>query len=449
MQLTIVARFLHWDLLPGTSLRSAMPHASASRRTFLKTIVAGTSAALFSPAASYARIIGSNERVGVGVIGVGGMGGGHLNNLLKLENAQVTALSDVYEERLAKAREKAPQAATHKDFRQLLERSDVDAVVVASPDHWHALQAILAMEAGKDVYVEKPIALTIAEGRAMVEATNRYDRIVQVGTQQRTAELYQRVRDVVRSGALGPISFIRTWNYGNNYPDGIGMDPDGPPPAGLDWDMWLGPAPQATYNPNRYEHWRWFWDYAGGNITDWGTHHFDIVHWAMDVEAPRSITAVGGKLHIRDNRETPDTMVATYEYPGFVVAYETRFLNANPLEGRGYGIAFHGTNGTLIVDRSRYEIIPENGSDLKPEVVEGNGNAHAQHMHDFLEAVKARTRPISDIESGHRASSATMLGNVAFRTGRRINWDAANEVVIEDPEANDFVSKTYRTPWAL
>lgn len=427
-----------------------MTDASTSRRSFLKTVAAGTSAALLNvPAASYARILGANERVQVGVIGIGGMGGGHLNNLLKMENAQVTALSDVYEERLAKAREMAPQAAAHRDFRRLLESTDVDAVVIATPDHWHALQTVLAMDAGKDVYVEKPISLTIAEGRAMVEAVKRHGRIVQVGTQQRTAELYQRVRDIVRGGALGPISFVRTWNYSNNYPDGIGMDPNGTPPAGLDWEMWLGPAPQTAYNPNRYENWRRFWDYAGGNMTDWGTHHFDIVHWAMDVDAPRSVTAIGGKFYIQDNRETPDTLIASYEYPGFVVTYENRILNANPMEGRGYGISFHGAGGTLIVDRSRYEIIPENGSDLEPEIVEGNGNAHAEHMHAFLEAVKSRAQPISDIESGHRASAATMLGNVAYRTGRRINWDRDREIVVDDPEANRLVSKEYRSPWVL
>ena len=425
-----------------------------SRRSFLKTVAAGAAGAATLgslPASSYARILGANERVSVGVIGLGGMARGHLRNLLEMkEIAQVTALCDVYGPHLDEAAQMAPEATRFADFRRLLEQADVDAVVIGTPDHWHALPTIMACQAGKDVYVEKPTSRVVEEGRAMVEAAEKHNRIVQVGTQQRSAQLYQDVVEIVRSGRLGPISFVRTWNYSNAYPDGIGRPPDSEPPPELDWAMWLGPAPEVPYNPNRFDRWRRFWDYAGGRMTDWGVHHLDIVQWAMEEDAPEATSAEGGKLVLDDNRETPDTLVATFRYPSFVCTYESRAGNEHTPEGMDYGIAFHGTAGTLLVDRRAFKLVPEEGSDLEPAMQEGNGNAHAEHMRGFLESVVSREQPISDIESGHRSSTTAMLGNVAYRTGQRITWDAATEKITgASPEATALLSADYRAPWSL
>ncbi len=440
------------------------PH-DAGRRSFLKTMAAGAAGTTLSggmTARSYARIAGANDRVSVGIIGMGRMARGHLNNLLGFEDVQVTAICDVYEPNLAYGLRRADGADGFRDFRALLDREDVDAVVVGSPDHWHALHTVLACQAGKDVYVEKPISLTVAEGRKMVEAAHRYDRVVQVGTQQRSNPIFRQAVEIIHRGDLGEISFVRTWNVSNAYPDGIGSPPDSAPPPDLDWDLWLGPAPRVAFNPNRfgvqlneqgdYTRWatfRWFWDYAGGMMTDWGVHLLDIVHWAMQVDYPESVSASGGKLLLRDNRETPDTLVATFRYPSFVCTYENRVCNGFPLEGRGYGILFHGTRGTLFVNRQELEVVPEAGSDLQPLASREGRGGHAAHMRDFIDAVKARTQPVCDIETGHRSSSVAMLGNIAYRSGRRIDWDGQRERILGDDYAASLLWKPYRGAWSL
>ena len=434
-----------------------------SRRDFVKTLAAGTAGvALSTPAASYARIIGANERIGVGMIGMGRMARGHLGALLDQPDAQVRILCDVYEPNLRWAAARAPEAQTNTDFRAVLDHPDVDAVFVAAPDHWHALPTVMACDAGKDVYVEKPSSVYIAEGRKMVEAARRNNRIVQVGTQQRSGEHFQYAVELVRSGRLGPISFVRSWNYGNTYPDGIGHPPDSDPPPGLDWDLWLGPASDRPFNANRfgvflddngnYTRWasfRWFWDYAGGMMTDWGVHLIDIVQWAMDVDYPEAVATMGGKFYLEDNRETPDTIQATYQYPGFVCTYENRVCNGHALEGHGYGIMFHGAAGTLFIDRAGFEVMPEADSDLMPMQAQRVGNSHRRHVRNFLDCVKTRQQPISDIEIGHRSSSTAILGNIAYRAGRRIAWDGEKEEVVGDADANVLVAYHYRDPWTL
>ncbi len=440
-----------------------MTGTNPSRRRFVRTLAAGTAgAAIGLPAKSYARILGANDRVGVGMIGMGRMARGHLNTLVSEPGAQVLALCDVYEPNLRYAARSAPEAQTYGDLRRVLDRADVDAVVVATPDHWHALATIMACDAGKDVYVEKPSSVTIGEGRKMVEAARRHNRVVQVGTQQRSGAHFQYAVEIVRSGMLGPVSFVRTWNYSNDYPDGIGAPPDSDPPPGLDWDLWLGPAPNVPFNPNRfgvfldenlaYARWanfRWFWHYAGGMMTDWGVHLLDVVQWAMDVAYPEAVAAMGGKFYLTDNRETPDTLQATFRYPTFVCTYENRVCNARPMDGHGYGILFHGAAGTLYLDRSGLEIMPEPGSDVLPAKIESVGGDHARHVRNFLACVRSREKPISDIEVGHRSSSTAMLGNIAYRTGRQLAWDGANEQVVDDPEANRYLLPQTRGPWTL
>jgi len=421
-----------------------------TRREFLKNAgAAAAAAAVVGPTLLSERARGANDRIVVGAIGCGGMGSSDMSDFKANPDVEIAAVCDVDRHRLQEAVQKAGgKAEAYSDFRKLLERKDIDAVIVATPDHWHALPTIHACEAGKDVYVEKPVATTVAEGRAMVDAARRYGRVVQVGMQQRSGAHFQRAVEIVRSGALGTITLCRTWNVGNETPEGIDNPPDCDPPPELDYDMWLGPAPKRPYNPNRSHYsFRYFWDYAGGKITDWGTHLIDIIHWAMGVDAPLAVAASGGKYAVRDNRETPDTMEAAYDYPGFTMVYSYRGCNGRPLDGRGYGMQFHGTNGTLFVDREGFEVVPEEG---RMEAVSGGGSAqHEPHVRNFLDCVKSRARPISDIESAHRSTIAPHLGNIALLTGRKIHWDRDQEQILDDPAANRLLSRPYRAPWHL
>jgi predicted dehydrogenase len=337
---------------------------------------------------------------------------------------------------------------------------EIQAVVVATPDHWHPLQTILACQAGKDIYVEKPVSVYLEEGRRMVEAARRYKRIVQVGTQQRSGLHFQRAVSLIRNGAIGKVSFIRTWNYGNSYPEGIGNPLDGDPPPDLDWDLWLGPAPKVPFNasrfgvhPERFSSFRWFWHYAGGMMTDWGVHLLDIVQWAMNLEGPSEIAAQGGKLYLQDNRETPDTLQVTYQYPGFVCVYENRECNGARLDGHGYGICFHGSLGTMFLDRAGFEIIPEKtpkGINRCEPVTEKSSNNHnLAHSRNFLDCLKSRQLPICDIEIGHRSTSVAQLGNIAYRTKSHLLWDPKTEELKGNKRATKFLLAKYRKPWKL
>jgi predicted dehydrogenase len=312
-----------------------------------------------------------------------------------------------------------------------------------------------------DVYVEKPLANTVEAGRRMVEAAQQNDRIVQLGTQQRASRHFQEAVRLIRDDAIGKISLVRAWNSDNKYPEGIGAPENTAPPEDLDWDFWLGPAPEHPFNPNRfgvfldenrnYERWgtwRRFWDHGGGYMTDWGVHWLDIVQWAMDVEAPHTISSMGNKYHIQDNRETPDTLQTTYEYPGFTCVYENRLLNNRGLDAHERGILFYGTKGTMYLSRAGFRIEPQPGSDVNEMQVDDHG-VEPSHHRDFLNSVKSREKPKSPVEVGHRSSTAAVLGNVAFRSGYTIEWDSEAEEVTNHADANQFVRANYRDPWSL
>ena len=429
------------------------------RRTFLKSAGAG---AAFTTSLFTGRLAGANDKIRVGFIGLGRMGRSSLRFCLDMPECEVVALCDVYRPNLELGAKMVPAAKIYKDFRDLIAARDIDAVCISTPDHWHAYMAVEACKAGKDVYVEKPISVTIEEGRMMVQAARKHNRVVQVGLQQRSGVHFARAREIVRSGMLGKISFVRTWNYGNDYPEGIGNPPDSEPPADLDWDMWLGPAPQVPFNRNRFgvhpeqfSYFRWFWDYAGGMVGDWAVHLVDIVLWAMDATGPNVITASGGKFYLQDNRDTPDTIQVTWEFPNWLCVYENRMLNGQSMFKQGYGILFHGTEGTLFVDRSRYELIPERrrrGDEMvaRTEALEGaNSNNHnAAHWQDFVASIRTRQRPVSDIEQGHRSTAMALLGNVALRSRQRVDWDPVGETT-GNKEAQPFLKREYRRPWKL
>jgi predicted dehydrogenase len=425
---------------------------------------------LTATAASAAQVAGAGERVAVGLIGCGGRGRYVARLMAEAPGVEFAAVCDVYDPQAERARQWAGQRArAYRDFRELLERKDLDAVLVATPDHWHAIPAVLACQAGKHVYVEKPLAHNVREGRAILAAARRSNRIVQAGTQHRSAPHFREAARIVQSGELGEVRFVRVWNYTNLHPQGIGREPDSDPPPGLDWDFYLGPAPKSPFNRKRFlVTYRWFWDYAGGYITDFGTHRFDTVHQIMGVEAPASVAAAGGRFTLRDAGETPDILQATYQYPGFVLSYEACTLNAHGLGGhtpgmkyynargaedRPHGMAFYGTNGALFADRIGFEIYPEpqrGSAEFRMERHQvQSADATSLHARNFIDAIRGLASPNAPVELGHRAATVAHLGNIAFKTGRRLLWDAAREDFPGDPEASRLLGRRARPPWNL
>jgi predicted dehydrogenase len=436
------------------------------RRSFMQR-AAGASAALsVSMAGPLTRkALGANDRVRVGVIGTGRQGVSNLK-AFKAQGAEIAAVCDVYAPNLEKGKEAAgPGVAAYADFRRILDDKTIDVVINATPDHWHALPAVLACQAGKDVFVEKPVSVSVEEGKAMVAAARKHQRVVQVGLWQRSNLHFQRAAQVVRDGMIGKVTFVRTWNYGNSFPAGIGTAANSEPPAGLDWDLWLGPAPKVPFNWSRFgvgERWstfRYFYDYANGWLGDWAVHLVDIVQWALDAPGPTAISAIGSKFVIKDDADTPDTLQATFEYPGFVLTYENRQANANSMFGKGYGIEFHGTDGTMFLDRSGFEVFPEKKAKDKVggEVERTAAMRMSQvddglfeHAGNMLACVKTRKRPACDIEDGHRSSAACLLGNVALRTRERIEFDPVKQELVQpSAAARKLFGREYRAPWKL
>src|SRR5262245_24615938 len=277
-----------------------------TRRDFAKA----TTAAALGTALSARQVLGANDRIRLGFIGLGNRGDQVLDAFLAQRDAAVVAICDIYQPYLDfAARKVGNNPRQFRDYRRLLERNDVDAVVICTPDHWHALQTIHACQAGKDVYVEKPLSLSVAEGRRMVDAARRHNRVTQVGIHRRSADFVRQACDFVRGGGIGKVSVARAFHIQNEWPRGIGNPPDGQPPEGFDWDAWLGPAPRRPYNVNRtFYRFRWFYDYSGGQLTNFGVHYLDAIHWALGQEMPRAVTAMGGKFALEDNREVPDTL---------------------------------------------------------------------------------------------------------------------------------------------
>jgi predicted dehydrogenase len=435
-----------------------------NRRDFFKRAAVGSAGiSLAMSGAGTGSVLGANDRIRLGLIGCGRQGVDDMRYFTK-QGVEVAAVCDVYEPNLQKGLEAAGgKAKALKDFRQVLDDKEIDAVIVATPDHWHPLPTVMACQAEKDVYVEKPICVAVEEGKKMVEAARKYKRVVQVGLWQRSNLHFQKAAQLLQDGLIGKVSFVRTWNYSNIYPDGIGNPPDSDPPPGLDWDMWLGPAPKVAFNWNRFgvgDRWstfRYFYDYANGWPGDWGVHLLDIVQWAMRVDGPHTITASGRKFYLKDNSDTPDTLQITLEYPDFVATYENRLCNENSMYRHDYGIEFHGTDGTMFVDREGFQVFPEGTevegkrvaktAEMKMERVDDGLENHVANM---LECMKTRKLPQSDIEFGYRSTSTCLLGNVALRSKERLDWDVASQRLTKgSPAAQKLLSREYRAPWKL
>ncbi len=434
-----------------------MAETNTGRRQFLKTAGgAALTSALFT-----GKIRGANDKVNVAFIGTGRMGSGNIGYAAKVPGFQIVAVCDVYQPALERAQAEARRLGFEgvkavKDFREILADKSIDAVSIATPDHWHAYLTVEACKAGKDVWVEKPACVYVEEGPKMVEAARKYKRVVQAGTMQRSGGFFQKAREIVKSGDLGDITFCRTFQAGSTLKDGFGNPPDSEPPAGLDWDLWLGPAPKRPFNANRWgvgeDRWstfRYFWDYAGGAMTDWGVHLLDIVQFAFDEVMPVSVAAQGGKFYVTDNTETPDTMLVTYRYPAFVGSYESRTANPFPMYGNTYGTSFHGTKATLMVNRGGYWIFPnEKGKEPVAETSKELSEMNVHHWNNFLECLRSRQKPISDIETCVRTTTSCLLANIALRHGMTLDWDD-KAFTVKQHDAKQYLKAKYRSPWKL
>jgi predicted dehydrogenase len=449
-----------------------------TRRGFLERGTKAAAAVSLS-AASYRRLLGANDRVGVGFIGFGLIGAQHVHDFKNQRDVDLVAMSDVYQAR----REQGVAAATpgrtrgYADFRKLLDDGDVNAVVISTPDHWHALAAMLACAAGKDVYVEKPLTLFVAEGRWLARAAKKFGSVVQVGTQQRSGPHFSEGRELLRGGIIGKVHSVRMSSFRNIMP-GFGHPPPGAAvPAGFNYDLWLGPAPARKYEPHRgLYHFRWFWDYSGGQMTNLGAHSIDVAQWFLGVDGPLAVSSIGGRFALEDDGETPDTQDAILEYPGCTAVWSHREASA----GRhgGGSIEFYGTKGSMIIGRHGFEVFPDTriepenaiptfqgqpaggpkrvapaaggGLRLWTESRKGTGSEADQlerHTRNFLDAVKTRQPTTAGVEDGHRVATTCHLANISLRLKRKLVWDAAREQVVGDAEANAMLTRAYRAPW--
>ncbi len=431
-----------------------------TRRIFLKNAAITSAGIGLAPSISVAFTgCAPSDRINIGLIGCNGMGFANLREFLNHTQVECIALCDVDENVLnqraadvEKIRGKKP-ANLYKDWRSLIDNKDINLVIVGTPDHWHCLQMVAACEAGKDVYCEKPIGRTIEECNLMVRAAKKYKRVVQVGQWQRSDPHWQEAVDFIRSGKLGKIRLVRVFSYQGWCPS-IPVLPDEPVPAGVDYNMWLGPAPERPFNRNRFHFtFRWFWDYAGGLMTDWGVHLLDYALYGMDVTAPKSIVAMGGKYGYPDDAcETPDSLQTLYEFDGFNVLWDHAIGIDDGGYGRNHGLGFVGENGTLVIDRSGWEVIPEkvNGK-IRMEAVplkQGSGKGLANHVKNHLECiVKRNPNTNASIEIGAHIAKFSALGNIAYRTGKKLIWDGTR--FTNDSEANTFLVPEYRAPWSL
>jgi predicted dehydrogenase len=432
---------------------------TANRRTFLKTSL-GSLAGL--SALSYSRAAASpNDKVVLALIGIGstvpGSVGGRGRQLLRpfggFKDVEIAYLCDIdsnfypFGQKIL-AGQGRREARVEKDLRRVLQDKDIDAVVVATPDHWHALATIWACQAGKHVYVEKPASHNVVEGRRMVEAARKYNRVVQLGTQSRSSASLARAAELVRSGKLGKTPSARAWIGGSRPNIGHAKDADVPP--GVDYQLWLGPAPERPFNENRFHYrWHWMWDFGTGELGNNGIHALDRLRWILNLDAPTRVVAGGGKLFYDDDQQTPDTMAVTYDFPGCCVTWEHRVWS----KGTGDGAVIYGENGTLVFDRQGWRV--EKGIEAADKGDEKDRSVErAVHQRNFIDCVKASSgttvrRPNADIEEGHKSTRLCHLGNIAYRTGRALRFDARSETCLDDKEANSLLGRSYRTPFVV
>ncbi len=450
-----------------------------NRRDMVKRSVLTAAGLSFGISTSTKPVLGANDKVHVGFIGVGNRGSQLLRGFMKNEDVHVSALCDVYEPYLSRDRSKVhkewlddlggripPMGETfdHEvervtDFRRVLEMKEVDAVCIATPDHWHAIQTIMTMDADKDVYVEKPLSITIHEGRKMVEAQKRTGKVVQVGLHRRSSRMYRHLAGLVSEGGIGTVSVARAYRISNMYPDGIGLKPVTSPPPGFDWDMWLGPRQERSFQMNISPYaFRWWQDYSS-QMANWGVHYCDTIRWVLDEWAPISISAHGTKVGLEDDRMIPTTMEATFELPSGALLIFGQYEASGGkvlLDGE---LEFRGTFGNLYSksEGRGYKIIPTGGGQFQDRgtLIEAkeegrmDDNLTQQHIRNFLDCVKSRETCHCDLETGHRSTTFALLANIALRTRSRLEWDPKKERIITPESANQWLHYEYRKPWKL
>ena len=426
-----------------------------SRRDFHRTVAAGAAASAIALQIKSARAeVGPNDKIRLGAIGYGGRGTGNLAEFLKDPRIECVSVCDVDQAHLDKAVAHVEQQGGNrpdavKDFRRVVERDDIDAILVSTPDHWHALPTIFACQTGKDVYVEKPLARTIDEGRAIVEATRKHKRVVQMGTQWRSQPHYLDAVAYIHSGKLGAIRSVRGWSYKTWDIEAL---PDGPAPEGVDYDLWLGPAPERAFNANRFHNnYRWYWDYGGGLMTDLGVHVINLCQWATGLETPSRITSMGGVRVLNGIIETPDTQTAIYEFPTYTLTWEHQLQGTiGPHAGQS-GACFSGANGSLVVHQGGWEVIPDRAADgaIEAEKHEAGADGRPAHVKNFLDCMANRAQPVSNPDVGHHVSGLAHLGSIAMRAGCEITWDPATERITNSEVADALVGEPYRGPWVL
>lgn len=429
-----------------------------TRRSFVKKI--GTASALaaggflnWNP-----RALGANERVVLGLIGGRNQGRGDALRAIR-GGAEIKtfcdldrAILDKVNPDLEKAQNKAP--GTTKEFRRLLDDKDIDGVIIATPDHWHTHMTLLACQAGKDVYIEKPLSQTLHEGHLVRDAARKYKRVVQVGTQNRSTQHFQDAIEYVKSGKLGKICEITTWHC--QLRESIGNPPDSEPPPTVDYDVWLGPAPKRPFNINRFHYtWRFFWDYGNSELGNMGIHVLDVALWGiqalrgLDNCLPTRISGNAGTYWLHDAKEIPDTQILTYEYGDFVLSWELRsFARYHPIDGMPNGIGFHGNEATLVVSHEGWKVYSKDGS-VGPAMEVEDRQEIGPHEKNFIDCIKSRQRPNADVEIGRLSTTICHLGNICSRLRRDVVFDPKTETFGHDEAANAYLTKEYREPYTL
>jgi predicted dehydrogenase len=450
--------------IPNTTKLLNEPQPSGksevTRRKFLQT---ATTAALASPFVIQASALGAegkappSERIRLGVIGVNGMGRENLNNCAQHRDVVVAAVCDVSKARRDEVVAKyANTAKGYNDYRELLARKDIDAVIIATPPHWHTLMAVEAVEAGKDIFLQKPMTLYPDETLAVRNAVNQHKRISQIGTQIHAGSNYRRVVEWIRSGRLGPVSAVRTLNVMNQGPNGIGRAQKQDPPEGLDWDLWLGPGPKRPFNSilfaSSYHH-SSFWDYSGGWTPGMAPHIIDLPIWALELGVPLVTSCSGGRFVINDDGDAPDTQEVLWQYPNLTMTWTMSLCNSFAFDfGRGkparrLGIYFHALNGTLYADYGQHQIVPE-GDYLKDTTPPPQSiPASPGHEREWLDGIKSRQEPSCGVNYHYKIDLAITLANLSLKLGRSVRFDPETERITGDKEAVRLARPVYREPW--
>ena len=411
---------------------------AVNRRQFLGRSAQGVAVGVVGLSTAAKGAQSANDRIGVGVIGVRNQGKLLAGELARFGDVEVRTICDVDETQFAPAIHAVtetgqPAPAIQTDFRRLLDDPSIDAVVIATPDHWHAAMTELACAAGKDVYVESPSTHFVSEGPSMIRAAEKTGRVVQVGLQQRSGLHFQSAVEFLRSGRLGSVNLAKAWIVHRRKPIGRKQDCDSP--LHVNYTEWLGSAPARGFNPNRFHfNWRWFWDYGGGELGHWGVHMLDVARWGLGVELPQRVSAVGGKYSFDDDQETPDMLAVQYAFEDKTILWEHRLYSSHGMDGRSSGVSFHGDQGTLVIDRGGWKVY-----DNRENVTADATDLQSTHLRNFVDCVRSRQTPVADLAVGHVASSLCHLGNIAYRVGRELRFDANQLRFGDDLAANQLL----------